>query len=89
MGEWFRHVFEAPVYSSDLHDATALGAAILAAAALGLGDQADVAATARRMSRGWHKVAKAPETREHYRRSARAYRLLYPALAEVFETIED
>ena len=85
--EIIANVFEVPVHRSDLHDATALGAAILAAAALGLGDQTDVAATARRMSRGWREVASVPETREQYRRSARAYRLLYPALAEVFHTI--
>ena len=81
-------VFEAPVYASGLHDATALGAAVLAAAALGLGGETDVAATARRMSRGWQEVVSDPMKRELYRRSARAYRLLYPALAEVFDAIE-
>lgn len=73
---------------SELHESTALGAAILGAAAVGLEGEADVAATARRMSRGWRCIEPIPEHRESYQRSMRAYGQLYPALAEVFREIE-
>ena len=81
-------VFEAPVSVPRSHDATALGAAILAAAALGLDGETDTAATARRMSHGWRELVPGADERERYLHSAQAYRMLYPALAEVFGAIE-
>jgi xylulokinase len=81
-------VLEAPAYVSDLHDATALGAAILAAASLGLEGETSVTDTARRMSSGWRQVPPHAGRRAAYGRSSRAYRMLYPALADVFAEIE-
>ena len=82
-------IFERPVEVTEHAETTALGAAVLAAAAVGIAGDSDVTATARRMSRGWREVTPREADRERYRRQSRAYRQLYPALAEVFEQLAD
>jgi xylulokinase len=77
-------IFERPVEVTEHAETSALGAAILAAAAVGIGGETDVVATARRMSRGWRDVLPRDHDRDRYRHMAAAYRELYPALKNVF-----
>ncbi len=77
-------IFERPVEVTEHTEATALGAAVLAAAAVGLDATWDVVATARRMSHGWREVIPRDDDQETYRRRFAVYRDLYPALASVF-----
>jgi sugar (pentulose or hexulose) kinase len=56
---WVRILADAlqrPIEVTPRSETTALGAAILAAAAVAVGGERDIAATANRMSRGWHAV---------------------------------
>jgi xylulokinase len=77
-------IFERPVEVTEHTEATALGAGVLAAAAVGLDATWDVVATARRMSRGWREVLPRDDEREVYRSRSSVYRELYPALAPTF-----
>lgn len=77
-------VFERPVEVTDHSEITALGAAVLAASAVGLDAMWDVVATADRMSQGWRGVPPRGDDRETYRRRFEVYRELYPALAPSF-----
>ena len=77
-------VFERPVEVTEHAETTALGAAVLASAATGVGAMWDVVATAERMSQGWREVLPRAPDRETYRRRYEVYRELYPALAGVF-----
>jgi xylulokinase len=78
-----------PVEVTQRSETTALGAAILAAAAMSLDGEGSVVATAKRMSRGWQTVE--PELggvgAERYRRLADVYARLYPVLAPIFREI--
>jgi xylulokinase len=80
-------IFERPVEVTEHTETTALGAAVLAAAGVGIADQTDVTATARRMSQGWREVQPRTDDRNRYRRMAGAYRELYPALKGVFRQL--
>lgn len=82
-------VFGRPIEVTEHAESTALGAAVLAAAGTGLEGQTDVAGTARRMSQGWREVPPSATGPERYRQLTRAYRRLYPALAEVFALLAD
>ena len=77
-------VFERPVEVTEHTETTALGAAIMAAAAVGIDGTWDVVATAGRMSKGWRAVEPRAVDREVYRRRYDVYRELYPALRGVF-----
>jgi xylulokinase len=77
-------VFERPVEVTEHSETTALGAAVLAAAAVGIEGVWDVVATAQRMSQGWREVKPRTADRETYRRCFDVYRELYPALSGVF-----
>jgi xylulokinase len=83
-------VLEEPIEVATHAEATALGAAILAAAAAGVGGEADVAATARRMSRGWHAIRPDLDERasRRYRELGAQYERLYPALSPIFTDLE-
>jgi xylulokinase len=81
-------IFERPVEITEHKETTALGAAVLAAAAVGVDGETDVVATARRMSQGWREIQPRDIDRERYRRMAAAYDQLYPALAGVFKQLE-
>jgi xylulokinase len=80
-------IFERPVEVTEHTETTALGAAVLAAAAVGLDATWDVVATAQRMSQGWREVRPREDDRPRYRRMSSTYRELYPALAPVFATL--
>lgn len=80
-------IFERPVEVTEHTESTALGAAVLAAAAIGLDAMWDVVATARRMSRGWRDVLPREDDRETYRQRFEVYRDLYPSLASVFSRL--
>jgi sugar (pentulose or hexulose) kinase len=82
-------IFEHEVEVTEHRETTALGAAALAAAGVGVEGQTDVAETARRMSQGWRAVAPVPTDAPRYRRRFEAYRQLYPALAAIFRQLED
>ena len=79
-------ILRKPVEVGQQSETTALGVAILAAAAMAVDGERDVIATAKRMSRGWRTVE--PQltgvVADRYRRLADAYARLYPALASVF-----
>lgn len=70
-------------------ETTCLGAAILAAAAVGAEGETDVKATANRMSRVSHTVEPQPENKNTYRLAARAHREIYPALKAIFPMIAE
>jgi xylulokinase len=80
-----------PVEVTQRSETTALGAAILAAAAMSVDGEGGVVATAKRMSRGWRTVE--PELggveAERYRRLAEVYARLYPVLSPIFSQIGD
>ena len=82
-------VFERPVEVTDHTETTALGAAVLAAAAVGIDAIWDVVATAQRMSQGWRTIEPGTRHRDVYRRRYEVYRELYPALAGVFARLAD
>jgi xylulokinase len=82
-------IFEWPVEVTEHTETTALGAAVLAAAAAGVADEHDIVATAERMSQGWSVIQPRPDDRDRYRRTAGAYRELYPALKEVFQRLAE
>lgn len=65
-------------------ETTALGAAMLAAAAIGLGDTDDVAATARRMSDLRGTVEPDPAARARYDDLYAVYERFYPAVKDLF-----
>lgn len=77
-------IFERSVEVTTHAETTALGVAILAAAAAGVEGETDVIGTARRMSLGWRPVEPRTDDRQVYRRRYEVYRELYPALASVF-----
>jgi xylulokinase len=92
-GLWLRvlaDVLDAPVEVAAHAEATALGAAILAAASTGLGGERDVATTASRMSLGWRAIEPSGDgtASERYRRLAAQYERLYPALSPIFRELE-
>jgi xylulokinase len=90
---WLRllaDILEAPVEVADHAEATALGAAILAAAAVKLEGEADVASTAQRMSQGWRAIEPerdGPASRR-YRQLSVQYERLYPALSPIFQALD-
>jgi xylulokinase len=75
-----------PVEVAPHAEATALGAAILAAAAIGVDGERDVAATAQRMSRDWRAIE--PErdgpAARRYPQLGALYERIYPALSPIF-----
>jgi xylulokinase len=83
-------ILEEPVEVAPHAEATALGAAILAAAAVAVDGERDVATTAQRMSQGW--LAVEPERDEPASRRSRQlgamYERLYPALSPVFAGLD-
>jgi xylulokinase len=83
-------ILEQPVEVAPHAETTALGAAILAAAAVGMDGDHDVVATARRMSQGWRAVEpdrEGPAVR-CYREMGPLYERLYPALSPIFAALE-
>jgi xylulokinase len=83
-------ILQRPIEVAPQSETTALGAAILAAAAVALGGERDVVATAERMSRGWRAVEPerdGPASRR-YRQLGLAYERLYPALSPVFADLD-
>lgn len=82
-------ILRKPVEVAQQSETTALGVAILAAAAMSLDGESDVVATATRMSRGWRPVEPklTGEIADRYRRLADAHARLYPALQSVFVEI--
>jgi xylulokinase len=80
-------ILERPVEVTGHAETTALGAAVLAAAATGMAGGSDVMATAERMSRGWRRILPRDADRERHRIMAATYRELYPALRGVFDTL--
>ena len=90
-GSWVQliaDIFERPVEVTEHTETTALGAAALAAAAVGVAGETDVVATARRMSQGWQHVQPRDADRDRYRAMSAAYRELYPALSTVFKQLD-
>ena len=79
-----------PIEVAPHSETTALGAAILAAAAVALGGERDVVATAERMSRGWRAVE--PErdgpADRRYRQLGPLYERLYPSLSSLFAELD-
>lgn len=65
-------------------ETTCLGAAMLAAAAVGADGTSDVRETAARMSRVSHTVEPDSGLKSRYRQAAKAHQALYPALEKVF-----
>jgi xylulokinase len=84
-------ILEEPVELTTHAEATALGAAILAAASVGLDGEAEVAATARRMSRDWRAIEPQRDgaTARRYHRLGAQYERIYPALSPIFEALAD
>ena len=83
-------ILEEPVEVAPHAEATALGAAILAAAAVAVAGERDVAATAQRMSQGWRAVEPerdGPASRR-YRQLGAMYERLYPALSPIFAGLD-
>jgi xylulokinase len=83
-------ILEEPVEVAPHAEATALGAAILAAAAVGMENEVDAAATAERMSRDWRAVEPqrdGPATRR-YRQLGSLYERLYPSLSPLFSELD-
>lgn len=68
-------------------ETTCLGAAMLAAAAVGADGETDVRRTAERMSRVSHVVEPQESTKDIYQLANKAHKRLYPALKEVFPII--
>jgi xylulokinase len=92
-GLWLRvlaDILEEPLEAADHAEATALGAAILAAAAVGVDGDGDVAVTAQRMSQGWRPIRPSREGpgSARYRRLAAQYERLYPALCPIFQELD-
>jgi xylulokinase len=92
-GLWMRvlvDILEKPVEVATHAEATALGAAILAAASARLDGEGDVATTATRMSLGWRAIAPSGDgaASERYRHLAAQYERLYPALSPVFRELD-
>jgi xylulokinase len=83
-------VLEQPIEVGPHTETTALGAAILAAASIGLDGEHDVVATAERMSRGWIAVEPERDGRasRRYRQLAPLYERLYPALSPIFRELD-
>jgi len=77
-------VLERPIAISAEAETTALGAAMLAAAAVGLEGVSDVAETAGRMSRVAEVRAPDADVRGRYRDTCAVYRDVYPALKSLF-----
>jgi xylulokinase len=65
-------------------ETTALGAAVLAAAAVGLGGVHDIEETAGRMARARATVDPDPVARSRYEDLYQVYRRVYPALKDLF-----
>ena len=82
-------ILERPAEVTQHSETTALGAAVLAAAGVGVEGEHDVAATAARMSQGWREIRPEMTDRERYRRRFAAYQELYPALAGIFRQLAD
>jgi xylulokinase len=92
-GLWVRllaDILGEPIEVASHAEATALGAAILAAAAVAVDGERDVAATAQRMSQGWRAIE--PErdgpAPRRYRQLGAMYERLYPALSPVFAGLD-
>lgn len=77
-------VLERPVAISAAVETTALGAAMLAAAGVGLDGVGDLSATAARMSRVAEVRTPDHRVRDRYRQAYAVYRDLYPALKPLF-----
>jgi xylulokinase len=82
-------ILDRPIATTDLAETTALGAAILAAAAVGLGGERDPAATAQRMTGAWTTLEPSPPAAARYARLAPIYERIYPALATLFADLGD
>jgi xylulokinase len=82
-------ILRRPVEVAQPSETTALGAAILAAAAMSVEGEGGVVATAKRMSRGWRTVEPGlgGVDAERYRGLADVYARLYPVLAPIFREI--
>ncbi len=83
-------VLQQPIEVTPRSETTALGAAILAAAAVGVGGERDIVATAVRMSRGWQAVEPerdCPASRR-YSQLGGVYERLYPALSPIFAGLD-
>jgi xylulokinase len=90
---WLRILADAlqrPIEVMPRSETTALGAAILAAAALAVGGERDVVRTAERMSRGWREVGSDPDgpASRRYRQLGPLYERLYPALSSLFAELD-
>ena len=81
-------VLARPIETMNLAETTALGAAVLAAAAVGLGGEHDVRATAERMTGPWSATDPLRENVERYARIRPIYERLYPSLAPLFSDID-
>ena len=76
-----------PIETRDLAETTALGAAILAASAIGLGGERDVVTTAERMTGPWLPIEPSPRATAHNERLGPIYERMYPSLAPLFADI--
>ena len=79
-----------PIEVTARSETTALGAAILAAAAVAVGGERDIVATANRMSRGWRAVEPDPNghASRRYRQLGPLYERLYPSLSSLFAELD-
>lgn len=77
-------VLARPVEAMEFVETTALGAAILAAAAVALDGESDVRATAERMTGPWAPIDPSRDDVERYRRLGPIFERLYPSLAPTF-----
>jgi len=80
-------VMQRPVDVCAEVETTCLGAAILGAAAVGAAGESDVKKTAERMSRVSHTVEPSTEVKDIYNIAAKAHKMLYPALKDVYPLI--
>ncbi|HEY5879897.1 MAG TPA: FGGY family carbohydrate kinase [Nakamurella sp.] len=80
-------ILERDVAISTEVETTALGAAVLGAAAVGFTGTHDVAATAEQMSGVDTVISPRPDDLDRYRTAHEAYRQLYPALKGIFPTL--
>ena len=90
---WVRILADAlqrPIEVTPRAETTALGAAILAAAAVAVGGERDIVATANRMSRGWRAVEPDPDgpASRRYRQLGPLYERLYPSLSSLFAELD-
>jgi xylulokinase len=88
---WLRilsDVLERDVRIGDQSETTALGAAILAAAGVGMAGEADVARTAERMTGVWKDGAPAAPRPRVYDLASTVYQQLYPALAGLYPALD-